>query len=191
MDTASPRYRPRCREGAQFKFRNRTSNQFLALNLLPEPPIKGGYRSDAIPRIIAAPASLNAVVTSHSNILIFACRRTAIASPTQWKLIGAGPFRRRGCTDDLTTDLSHLRGSFVIARNTAFIYKGQARRREADRALGFSVRYLLEGARASSFRQTKSRSTPSSSPTETGAHVWADLLRGRAWSKLAPVASQN
>jgi adenylate cyclase len=30
-----------------------------------------------------------------------------------------------GITDDLTTDLSHLEGSFVIARNTAFTYKGK------------------------------------------------------------------
>ena len=28
--------------------------------------------------------------------------------------------------DDLTTDLSHISGSFVIARNTAFTYKGKA-----------------------------------------------------------------
>ena len=31
-----------------------------------------------------------------------------------------------GITDDLTTDLSHLSDSFVIARNTAFTYKGKA-----------------------------------------------------------------
>jgi DNA-binding winged helix-turn-helix (wHTH) protein len=29
-----------------------------------------------------------------------------------------------GITDDLTTDLSRMSGSFVIARNTAFTYKG-------------------------------------------------------------------
>ena len=31
-----------------------------------------------------------------------------------------------GITDDLTTDLSGISGSFVIARNTAFTYKGQS-----------------------------------------------------------------
>ena len=30
-----------------------------------------------------------------------------------------------GITDDLTTDLSRISGSFVIARNTAFTYKGR------------------------------------------------------------------
>jgi adenylate cyclase len=31
-----------------------------------------------------------------------------------------------GITDDLTTDLSRIPGSFVISRNTAFIYKGKS-----------------------------------------------------------------
>jgi hypothetical protein len=31
-----------------------------------------------------------------------------------------------GITDDLTTDLSGISGSFVIARNTAFTYKGKS-----------------------------------------------------------------
>ncbi len=38
-----------------------------------------------------------------------------------------------GVTESLTTDLSRIRGSFVIARNTAFAYKGKHRRSEADR----------------------------------------------------------
>ena len=50
-----------------------------------------------------------------------------------------------GITDDLTTDLSHLEGSFVIARGTAFTYKGKPiDAKEVGRELG--VRYLLEGS---------------------------------------------
>ena len=50
-----------------------------------------------------------------------------------------------GLTDDLTTDLSHLEGSFVIARNTAFTYKGKAVDvKQLGRELG--VRYVLEGS---------------------------------------------
>ena len=50
-----------------------------------------------------------------------------------------------GITDDLTTDLSHLNGSFVIARNTAFTYKGKpVDVKQIGRELG--VRYLLEGS---------------------------------------------
>jgi TolB-like protein len=32
-----------------------------------------------------------------------------------------------GITENLTTDLSRIRNSFVIARNTAFTYKGKDR----------------------------------------------------------------
>src|SRR5271166_2332079 len=39
-----------------------------------------------------------------------------------------------GVTESLTTDISRIRGSFVIGRNSAFTYKRQAARREDDRA---------------------------------------------------------
>ena len=48
-------------------------------------------------------------------------------------------------TDDLTTDLSHIPGSTVIARGSADAYKGRAvAASEIGRAL--NVRYLLEGS---------------------------------------------
>jgi adenylate cyclase len=50
-----------------------------------------------------------------------------------------------GITENLTTDLSRLSGSFVIARNTAFTFKGKnADAREIGKELG--VRYVLEGS---------------------------------------------
>ena len=50
-----------------------------------------------------------------------------------------------GITENLTTDLSRLRGSFVIARNTAFAFKGKnVDAREIGKELG--VRYVLEGS---------------------------------------------
>jgi TolB-like protein/Flp pilus assembly protein TadD len=50
-----------------------------------------------------------------------------------------------GVTDDLTTDLSRIDGSFVIARHTAFTYKGKdADLREIGRQLG--IRYVLAGS---------------------------------------------
>src|SRR4249919_3354602 len=50
-----------------------------------------------------------------------------------------------GVAESLTTDLSRIRGSFVIARNSAFTYKGKA---IDARTLGreLNVRYLLEGS---------------------------------------------
>jgi adenylate cyclase len=50
-----------------------------------------------------------------------------------------------GITDDLTTDLSRIAGSFVIARNTAFAYKGKpVEAKQIARDLG--VRYVLSKA---------------------------------------------
>ncbi len=50
-----------------------------------------------------------------------------------------------GIADDLTTDLSRISGSFVIARTTAFTYKGKpVDVRQVGRELG--VRYVLEGS---------------------------------------------
>ena len=80
-----------------------------------------------------------------------------------------------GITDDLTTDLSHLSGSFVIARNTAFTYKGKpVDVKQVGRELG--VRYVLEG----SVRRVGETITVNAQliSTETGAHVWADRFDG-------------
>jgi hypothetical protein len=50
-----------------------------------------------------------------------------------------------GVTESLTTDLSRISGAFVIARNTAFAYKGKAGDvKQIGREL--NVRYVLEGS---------------------------------------------
>jgi adenylate cyclase len=50
-----------------------------------------------------------------------------------------------GITENLTTELSRIKDSFVIARNTAFTYKGKAiDAKEIGKELG--VRYMLEGS---------------------------------------------
>jgi adenylate cyclase len=76
-----------------------------------------------------------------------------------------------GITDDLTTDLSHISGSFVIARNTAFTYKGKpVDAKQIGRELG--VRYVLEGSvrRAGDKVQVNVQLIDAT----TGAHLWAD-----------------
>ena len=48
-----------------------------------------------------------------------------------------------GISENLTTDLARIRDSFVIARNTAFTFKGKAiDAKEIGKELG--VRYVLE-----------------------------------------------
>jgi adenylate cyclase len=74
-------------------------------------------------------------------------------------------------TDDLTTDLTRISDSFVIARTTAFTYKGKpVDVRQIGRELG--VRYVLEGSvrRLGDEIQVNVQLID----TETGAHLWAD-----------------
>ena len=81
-----------------------------------------------------------------------------------------GLFRRR-ITENLTTDLSRLRGSFVIARNTAFTFKGKnVDAREIGKELG--VRYVLEGSvQRDSGRM---RVNVQLIDAESGEHLWAE-----------------
>jgi len=76
-----------------------------------------------------------------------------------------------GLTENLTTDLSRLSGSFVIARNTAFTFKGKnVDAREIGKELG--VRYVLEG---SVQRDTgRMRVNVQLIDAESGKHLWAE-----------------
>jgi adenylate cyclase len=76
-----------------------------------------------------------------------------------------------GITENLTTDLSRIRNSFVIARNTAFTFKGKnIDSKEISKELG--VRYVLEGSVQRD--QTHVRVNAQLIDGETGAHLWAD-----------------
>ena len=76
-----------------------------------------------------------------------------------------------GITENLTTDLSRIRNSFVIARNTAFGYKGKnVDAKEIGKQLG--VRYVLEGSVQRD--QNRVRVNAQLIDAETGAHLWAD-----------------
>jgi TolB-like protein/class 3 adenylate cyclase len=76
-----------------------------------------------------------------------------------------------GVTESLTTDLSHIAGALVIARNTAFTYKGKPLDvKEIGRKL--NVRYVLEGSvqRAGN----RMRVNVQLIDAESGAHLWAE-----------------
>ncbi len=76
-----------------------------------------------------------------------------------------------GITENLTTDLSRIRDSFIIARNTAFTYKGRAvDAKQIGKELG--VRYALEGSVQRD--QNRVRVNAQLIDAETGAHLWAD-----------------
>jgi TolB-like protein/class 3 adenylate cyclase/tetratricopeptide (TPR) repeat protein len=76
-----------------------------------------------------------------------------------------------GMTESLTTDLSRIAGSMVIARNTAFTYKG--RPFDVKKIGGeLGARYVLEGSvqRAGN----RMRLNVQLVDTESGHHLWAE-----------------
>ncbi len=76
-----------------------------------------------------------------------------------------------GVTESLTTDLSRIRGSFVIARNTAFTYRGKAFDvTQIGREL--NVRYALEGSAQRS--GNRMRVNAQLIDAQSGSHLWAE-----------------
>ena len=76
-----------------------------------------------------------------------------------------------GVTESLTTDLSRIRGAVVIARNTAFTYKGKPLDvKTIGREL--NVRYVLEGSVQRS--GNRMRVNVQLIDAETGNHLWAE-----------------
>jgi TolB-like protein len=76
-----------------------------------------------------------------------------------------------GVTESLTTDLSRISGSFVIARNTAFTYKGKPFDvKQIGREL--NVRYVLEGSVQRSGNRL--RVNVPLIDAESGTHLWAE-----------------
>ena len=88
--------------------------------------------------------------------------------------IGGGPEHDHfvdGVTESLTTDLSRIRGSFVIGRNTAFTYKDKAvDLKQIGREL--NVRYVLEGSVQRG--GNRMRVNVQLIDAATGNHLWAE-----------------
>jgi adenylate cyclase len=76
-----------------------------------------------------------------------------------------------GISEDIITDLSKLPGLHVIARNSSFVYKGQAvSLPEVAKNLG--VRYVLEGSVRKAGNRV--RVTAQLIDASNGGHIWAD-----------------
>jgi TolB-like protein/class 3 adenylate cyclase len=76
-----------------------------------------------------------------------------------------------GVTESLTTDLSRLRGSLVIGRNTAFTYKGKhVDLKQIGREL--NVSYVLEGS--VQHGGNRMRVNVQLIDAESGNHLWAE-----------------
>src|ERR1700729_4340235 len=104
---------------------------------------------------LAEPAHLSIVVLPFTNLS---------GDPTK-------DYFADGITENLTTDLSRLSGSFVIARNTAFTYKGKSVDvKEIGKELG--IRYVLEGSVQRD--QNQVRVNAQLVDAESGKHLWAE-----------------
>jgi adenylate cyclase len=76
-----------------------------------------------------------------------------------------------GITENLTSELSRIRNTFVIARNTAFTFKGKSiDAKEIGKQL--AVRYVLEGSVQR--YQDRARVNVQLIDADSGAHLWAD-----------------
>jgi TolB-like protein len=82
-----------------------------------------------------------------------------------------------GMVEDITTAIARLPWLFVIARNSAFTYKGKSIDvKQVGRELG--VRYVLEGSVRKS--GSRVRITGQLIDTTNGTHIWADRIDGYA-----------
>ena len=80
-----------------------------------------------------------------------------------------------GMVEEIITALSHIRWLFVIARNSTFIYKGQAIDvKRVGRELG--VRYVLQGSVRKARQQVQI--TGQLIDALTGTHLWASRFDG-------------
>jgi adenylate cyclase len=172
-----------------------------ATPLVEVPPQPGPARRSIIPQRVVLAASLLVAIGfaivawwawPKGNLPAVSVQAPAAASPQISPAIASTPAPRLsiavlpfanlsndsdqeyfadGITDDLTTDLSRISDSFVIARNTAFTYKGKAvDAKQIGRDL--QVRYVVEG----SVRRGGDQILVNVQliDAESGAHVWAD-----------------
>jgi adenylate cyclase len=125
------------------------------------------YRWPAISVQAAAPAQAGIALPDKPSIVVLPFDNMS-GDPEQ-------EFFADGMVESITAALSRIRSFFVIARNSAFTYKGKAKNvREIGRELG--VAYLLEG----SFQKAgdRVRITVQLIEIASGSHLWAEKYDG-------------
>ena len=147
----------------------------------PVKPVMPKKRS-TLARIVAGIVALIVIAALGAWYLRAGQKQAVIANAPAHLSIVVLPFRNLsgdpsqdyfadGIIESLTTDLSRIRNSFVIARNTAFTFKGKnIDTKEISRELG--VRYVLEGSVQRD--QNRVRVNAQLIDGETGTHLWAD-----------------
>jgi adenylate cyclase len=130
----------------------------IAVRSFPRPPLStqdSALRTEAASAALPLPDKPSIVVLPFDNMS---------GDPQQ-------DYFSNGITDVLTADLSRISSLFIIARNTAFTYKGKATNvHDIGKELG--VRYVLEGSVQKASDQV--RIVVQLIDTTTGSHIWAE-----------------
>jgi adenylate cyclase len=125
--------------------------------------------------------SLPTLITHHSSLITQEAQPPLLPLPDKPSIVVL-PFDNmskdpeqdyfsNGITEVLTSDLSRISSLFVIARNTAFTYKGKAANiQDIGKELG--VRYALEGSVQKANDQV--RIVTQLVDTTTGGHIWSE-----------------
>jgi adenylate cyclase len=122
-------------------------------------------RAALVTTTVPAPVASNAAPAEAAHLSIVVLPFTNLSGDP------AQDYFADGITENLTTDLSRIRNSFVIARNTAFTFKGKnIDAKEIGKELG--VRYVLEGSVQRD--GTRVRVNAQLIDAASGVHLWAD-----------------
>ena len=160
------------------------SRQFSVVS--PQPPRRSRIALIIIGLLIAlvgvlAFSFLSPFITHHSSLITQEAQPRRCRCPTNLPSSSC-PFVNMsedpkqeyfsdGLTEDLTSDLSKISSLFVIARNSAFTYKGKAVKvQDVSKELG--VRYVLEGSVRKADNQV--RITAQLIDATTGGHLWSE-----------------
>jgi TolB-like protein/class 3 adenylate cyclase/Tfp pilus assembly protein PilF len=125
--------------------------------------------------------SLPTLITRHSSLITQEAQPPSLPLPDKPSIVvlpfvnmSSDPeqeYFSDGITEDLTSDLSKISSLFVVARNSAFTYKGKAVKvQEVGREMG--VRYVLEGSVRKADSQV--RIAAQLNDATTGGHLWSE-----------------
>jgi adenylate cyclase len=137
-------------------------------------------KKSSLPSLILGGALL-CVIVAGSVWLFVTFRQSAPAGPGHLSMVvlpfanlsgdPSQEYLADGITENLTTDLSRIRKSFVIDPNTSFTYKGKnIDAKEIGKELG--VRYVVEGAVQR--EQNRVRVNAQLVDAASGTHLWAE-----------------
>jgi adenylate cyclase len=155
------------------KVSRKAGSSRLTTRLAPAPPFVSARLGAIIAALLLLVAASSWFIVGGHSVKTFVPAHLSVVVLPFTNLSGdqSQDYFADGITENLTAELSRIRDSFVIARNTAFTYKGRSvNTKDIGRELG--VRYVLEG----SVQRDKDRVRVNAQLIDAGSggHLWAD-----------------